>query len=215
MVTQLEGTDRALYLWIIDNHPFFHKFSFRLQPWPTQSFLKNVFVIDWNVVFSLLWPKPGYEKKHRAIFKAYIPLLVSATKPGQNHLSEAAGPVKFGLTFRPLDGTLQPSIEKTLKVQTEQKYIWFVKGKHTSGRITFTFCTSSLPWGWERKPVFFYLKDKTCVGTVYLLHFTHRLSEGLWGRIGRSFHAWLSCRGKTCPAWLVCEERLPNIRKSE
>lgn len=47
----------------------------------------------------------------------YLPLLVSTTEPGQNHLSEAAGPVQFGLTFGPLDGALQPSIEKTLKIQ--------------------------------------------------------------------------------------------------
>lgn len=65
-----------------------------------------------------------FEALHQA-----SPFLVSTTKPGQNHLSEAAGPVKFGLTFCPLDGTLQPSIEKA------------------------------------------------------------RLSERLWGRIGRSFHA--------------------------
>lgn len=38
--------------------------------------------------------------------KGYLPLLVSTSKPGQNHLSEAAGPVKFGLTFGPLDGAL-------------------------------------------------------------------------------------------------------------
>lgn len=49
--------------------------------------------------------------------KGYLPLLVGTSKPGQNHLSEAAGPVQFGLTFGPLDGTLQPSIEETLKIQ--------------------------------------------------------------------------------------------------
>lgn len=49
--------------------------------------------------------------------KGSLPFLVSATKPGQNHLSEAAGPVQFGLTFGPLDRALQPSIEKTLKIQ--------------------------------------------------------------------------------------------------
>lgn len=75
------------------------------------------------------------------------PLLVSTSKPGQNHLPEAAGPVQFGLTFGPLDGALQPSIEKT------------------------------------------------------------RLSEGLWGGIGRGLHARLSYRGKTCPAGLVQKHR--------
>lgn len=36
---------------------------------------------------------------------------------------------------------------------------------------------------------------------------THRLSKGLWGGIGRGLHAWLSYRGKTCPARLVYEKR--------
>lgn len=53
----------------------------------------------------------------RALYsKDFLPFLVSTTKPGQNHLSEAACPVQFGLTFRPLDGALQPPIEKTLKI---------------------------------------------------------------------------------------------------
>lgn len=47
--------------------------------------------------------------------QGYLPLLVSTSKPGQNHLSEAAGPVQFGLTFGPLDGALQTPVEKTLK----------------------------------------------------------------------------------------------------
>lgn len=55
------------------------------------------------------------------IYYDYLPFLVSTTKPGQNHLSEAAGPVKFGLTFCPLDGTLQPSIEKALKIKKKKK----------------------------------------------------------------------------------------------
>lgn len=49
--------------------------------------------------------------------KGHLPLLVGTSKPGQNHLSEAAGPVQFGLTFGPFDGTLQPSIEKALNIQ--------------------------------------------------------------------------------------------------
>lgn len=68
------------------------------------------------------------------IYYDYLPFLVSTTKPGQNHLSEAAGPVKFGLTFCPLDGTLQPSIEKALKI----------KKKKNRRKISYGFTVGSL-----------------------------------------------------------------------
>lgn len=48
-------------------------------------------------------------------FKVFLPFLVRATKAWQNHLSEAAGAVQFGLTFGPLDGALQPPIQETLQ----------------------------------------------------------------------------------------------------
>ena len=56
-------------------------------------------------------------------YKDHLPFLVSTTEPGQNHLSEAAGPVQFGLTFGPLDGALQPPIKKTLKIHRGKKKI--------------------------------------------------------------------------------------------
>lgn len=71
------------------------------------------------------------------IYYDYLPFLVSTTKPGQNHLSEAAGPVKFGLTFCPLDGTLQPSIEKALKIKKN-------KQKKNRRKISYGFTVGSL-----------------------------------------------------------------------
>lgn len=68
---------------------------------------------------TLNWKTVGINLNYvNALYsKGCLPLLVSTSKPGQNHLSEAAGPVQFGLAFRPLDGALQPSIEKTLEFQ--------------------------------------------------------------------------------------------------
>lgn len=52
--------------------------------------------------------------------KHFLPFLVSATKAGQNHLSEAAGAVQFGLTFGPLDGALQSPVQETLHGRQEK-----------------------------------------------------------------------------------------------
>lgn len=53
-------------------------------------------------------------------FKQFLPFLVSATEAGQNHLSEAAGAVQFGLTLGPLDGALQPPVQETLQGRREK-----------------------------------------------------------------------------------------------
>lgn len=102
--------------------------------------------------------------------KGYKPLLVSTTKPGQNHLSEAAGPIQFWLTFGPLDGTLQSSIEEALKIQ---------HGTISRGNMLTIKNVKIL----SQKHFFF------SVSLCFHVCCTHRLSEGLWGGIGRRFHA--------------------------